>query len=413
MRPGADASICRKCGAKRVDQQIGLEPSPETFVANLVEVFREVRRVLARHGTCWINLGSSYASGDMSPSPSPQPKHALACDIDGKELQGSLQSGLSYRDLCDGCRDVIESHHDNNVDNGQLNAQSEQPSLQIGHDNARLDCASELHLVSPDDVPASTNQKSSEQPPAGCCHCANCGVCLSVLGSSSRDARLCARREEYRNGIARTELESRTPNMDASGMAWMNYTSKLKPKDMVPIPWMIAMALQEDGWYLRRDVIWEKTDGMPESARDRPTSMHEYIFMFTKSGYYYWDRDAAQEPAAWERWGRQTNVKGAGWITSEPIDLSERDTRNIRSVWRGKTANFSEAHFAVMPLWIVERCINLSSKPSDIILDPFGGAGTTALAARNLLRKSVLIELSEEHCVLIAKRLQQLSLLTS
>lgn len=186
----------------------------------------------------------------------------------------------------------------------------------------------------------------------------------------------------------------------------------LKPKELCGIPWEVAFALRADGWTLRRDVIWDKSNAMPDGAQDRPTSAHEYLFMLTKQPTYYWDKQAAQEPAAWDRWGAQTNPKGSGWITAAPDDLAARDSRNIRSVWRIPTANFPAAHFAVMPDELATRCILLSTRPGECVLDPFMGAGTTALSARKHGRMVVGIELYEDNCRLIAERLSQLSLLS-
>ncbi|MFM9500460.1 DNA methyltransferase, partial [Streptomyces galilaeus] len=99
----------------------------------------------------------------------------------------------------------------------------------------------------------------------------------------------------------------------------------LKPKDLLGIPWRLAFALQDDGWYLRSDIVWNKPNAMPESVKDRPSRSHEYLFMFTKSERYFYDSEAAKEPA--------DNGK----------------LRNRRSVWNIKTKGFSGAHFATFP----------------------------------------------------------------
>ncbi|MFM9785270.1 DNA-methyltransferase, partial [Streptomyces scabiei] len=124
----------------------------------------------------------------------------------------------------------------------------------------------------------------------------------------------------------------------------------LKPKDLLGIPWRLAFALQDDGWYLRSDIVWNKPNAMPESVKDRPSRSHEYLFMFTKSERYFYDSEAAKEPA--------DNGK----------------LRNRRSVWNIKTKGFSGAHFATFPTELVRPCILSSSQPGDYVLDPFFGS---------------------------------------
>lgn len=208
----------------------------------------------------------------------------------------------------------------------------------------------------------------------------------------------------------------------------------VKPKDLFLVPFEVARALREDGWWLRQTVIWDKTNTIPESAKDRPTSSHEYVFLLSRSRRYWYDAGAIEEPATWERWGRQTHRKEvvgkasiakALWpgigktvaraATTDGGDqavMVARATRNARSVWRGNCAQFAGDHAAVMPDWLAERCILAGSPPGGLVLDPFAGAGTTALAARKLGRRSIGIEISEESCAIAAVRLAQQSVLT-
>lgn len=155
----------------------------------------------------------------------------------------------------------------------------------------------------------------------------------------------------------------------------------LKPKDLLGIPWRLAFALQEDGWYLRADIIWNKPNAMPESVKDRPTRSHEYIFMFTKDERYFYDRAAIME------------VNGTG-------------KRNRRTVWNIHTQAFSGAHFATFPPALVDPCIRAATKPDDFILDPFFGSGTAGLVAQQLGRKYVGIELNPDYVALAAERLE-------
>ncbi|MGL4094378.1 DNA-methyltransferase [Agrobacterium cavarae] len=151
----------------------------------------------------------------------------------------------------------------------------------------------------------------------------------------------------------------------------------LKPKDLLGIPWRLAFALQDDGWYLRADVIWNKPNAMPESVKDRPTRSHEYLFMFTKSERYHYDRTVVLGP----------------------------NGRNLRSVWDVHTQGFSGAHFATFPPKLIEPCILASTRPGDFILDPFFGSGTVGLVAQQLERKYLGIELNPGYVSLAADRL--------
>ncbi len=155
----------------------------------------------------------------------------------------------------------------------------------------------------------------------------------------------------------------------------------LKPKDLLGIPWRLAFAMQEDGWYLRADIIWNKPNAMPESVKDRPTRSHEYIFMFTKDERYHYDRTAIME-------------------------VRETGKRNRRSVWNINTQAFPGAHFATFPIALVEPCILAATEPEDFVLDPFFGSGTVGLAAHRLGRKYVGVELNPEYVALAADRLQ-------
>lgn len=151
----------------------------------------------------------------------------------------------------------------------------------------------------------------------------------------------------------------------------------LKPKDLIGIPWRLAFALQDDGWYLRTDVVWHKPNAMPESVKDRPSRAHEYLFMFSKEERYYYDRWAV--------------VEGNG--------------RNCRSVWNINTQGFAGAHFATFPPKLVEPCIRSSSRPGDFVLDPFFGSGTVGVVCQELGRSYVGIELNPEYVALAAKRI--------
>lgn len=151
----------------------------------------------------------------------------------------------------------------------------------------------------------------------------------------------------------------------------------LKSKDLIGLPWRLAFALQDDGWYLRADVIWNKPNAMPESVRDRPNRSHEYMFMLTKSERYKYDRDRVRA----------------------------KNGRNLRSVWDINTKPFAGAHFATFPSELIEPCIASSSDEGDFVLDPFFGSGTVGLVSERLGRRFVGIELNPDYVAMAAMRL--------
>lgn len=273
--------VCRRCGARRVDRQIGLETTPDDYLANIVEVFRLVRDVLADDGALWLNIGDSYAGA---------------------------------------------------------------PGGGQGKNGERAD----------------------------------------------------------RSFTGRIDVDKVVGN--------------LKPKDLVGIPWMLAFALRADGWYLRQDIIWHKPNPMPESVGDRCTKAHEYLFLLTKSRRYYWDAAAMLEPVSGTARprGDGVNPKAAagamgsrqnGSFSSSVTDIV--DERNRRSVWTVPTQPYSGAHFAVFPPKLIEPCILATSRPGDIVLDPFMGSGTTAQVAQALGRDWIGCELNPEYSALQLERTAQ------
>lgn len=189
----------------------------------------------------------------------------------------------------------------------------------------------------------------------------------------------------------------------------------LAPKNLIGIPWRLAFALQDDGWYLRQDIIWHKPNPMPESVTDRCTKAHEYIFLLSKSPKYYYDADAVKEPSSTfaldSRAGKGSVTKTA-IKTANNADRNDggifcgiNETRNKRSVWTVATAPYAEAHFATYPPALVLPCVLAGSRPGDTVLDPFNGAGTTGLVALENGRQYVGIELNPEYAALTRQRL--------
>jgi site-specific DNA-methyltransferase (cytosine-N4-specific) len=155
----------------------------------------------------------------------------------------------------------------------------------------------------------------------------------------------------------------------------------LKPKDLLGVPWRLALALQEDGWFLRSDIIWNKPNAMPESVKDRPNRSHEYLFMFSKSEHYYYNYEASKEPA-------------------------NGGTRNRRSVWDINTQPFADAHFATFPPSLVEPCLTISTRPKDFVLDPFFGSGTVGVVCQECERSFIGIELNPDYLRIACRRLR-------
>jgi DNA modification methylase len=201
--------------------------------------------------------------------------------------------------------------------------------------------------------------------------------------------------------------------------------AKLKAKDLVGIPWRVAFALQADGWYLRQDIIWQKNNPMPESVRDRCTKAHEYIFLMTKSGRYYFDVDAIKEAAKYA--GPNGAIKsphGQGFTrsgnryrkqrpNSESLNIGrqagsvpwEGNTRQKRSVWTVSTKPFKGAHFATFPEKLIEPCILAGCPIGGTVLDPFFGAGTVGLVAKKHGRKFIGIEINPAYAKLAKDRI--------
>lgn len=191
---------------------------------------------------------------------------------------------------------------------------------------------------------------------------------------------------------------------------WNRDWQGLKPKDLVGIPWRVAFALQEDGWFLRSDIIWAKPNPMPESVTDRPTKSHEYIFLLSKSADYFYDAEAIKERAAEPERQREDRVGGANGhsVRHSPCGMmGQSETRNKRSVWTVSTQPYAGAHFATFPPDLILPCVLAGSRPGDVVFDPFMGSGTTALVAKQNGRRYLGCELNPEYRALQDERLAQ------
>jgi len=301
-----------------VDGQLGLEATPEAFVATMVEVFRLVRDVLADDGCLWLNLGDSYAAGCMTGT------------------QGKTST--------------------TGRNTGQGSGTKLPPRKGIYTVSVTYECG----------CSASGNNVSNSCP------------------------------IHKRHVLENSE----------------NY-SFLGPKQLVGIPWRVALALQADGWYLRQDIIWAKPNPMPESVTDRCTKSHEYLFLLTKQARYYFDAEAIREPSERPDLLGKKRLSGVEGLVGQRNDVGRQHDycnpagRNRRSVWTIATQPFSEAHFAVFPEALVKPCILAGSRPGDPVLDPFMGSGTVAKVAQDLGRRWVGCELNPEYAKLIEERTRQ------
>jgi site-specific DNA-methyltransferase (adenine-specific) len=207
-----------------------------------------------------------------------------------------------------------------------------------------------------------------------------------------------------------------------SGTLWLNLGDKYLDSALLGMPWRVALALAQDGWILRSDVIWHKPNAMPSSVKSRPTTDHEYMFMLSKGKDYYYDADSIREPHVTfsedskmrggrnhlgKRGGTPEEGKNAG---NSNLHTGRWDQafhplgRNKRTVWSVSLGKFRGAHFAVFPEKLIEPCILAACPANGVVLDPFFGSGTAGLVALKNKRRFLGIELNSEYCDMASKR---------
>ena len=202
------------------------------------------------------------------------------------------------------------------------------------------------------------------------------------------------------------------------GTLWLNMGDTWdKKKQLLGIPWRTALALQQDGWILRSDIIWHKPNVMPSSVRDRVTNCHEYIFLLSKNKKYYYDNEIIKEDSTFKNSkgefrpngmagiGKKNKGKKGFEIRSGLSNMKEQPKRNKRSVWTITNKPFKDAHFAVFPPDLIEPCVLAGCPKNGTILDPFAGSGTTGVVAQKHNRNAVLVELNNEYIKIAKKRL--------
>ncbi len=207
------------------------------------------------------------------------------------------------------------------------------------------------------------------------------------------------------------------------GTLWLNLGDKYQDKRLLGLPWRVALALSDDGWYLRSDIIWHKPNAMPHPVTSRPTPDHEYLFLLSKSADYYYDADAIREPhvtfsenskmmGGRNHFGKRKGTPEAGKNSGSSNLHDARwdqafhpNGRNKRTVWSVSLGKFREAHFAVFPPKLIEPCILAGAPVGGFVLDPFFGSGTVGLVATQLGRRYLGIELNPEYVKIAQKRL--------
>jgi len=187
----------------------------------------------------------------------------------------------------------------------------------------------------------------------------------------------------------------------------------LQPKQLLLVPSRIAIALQNDGWLLRSDIIWWKPNAMPSSVKDRPSNAYEHVFLFAKQGRYYFDLDAIRKPHQGTASGnkerkyypdpRQSGREHFG--RSFPWESTGKG-KNPGNVWSIPTRPFPGAHFATFPPALIEPIVKAGSPKGGIVLDPFGGSGTVGQVARRLGRRFILIEIKPEYADMARQRVR-------
>ena len=187
---------------------------------------------------------------------------------------------------------------------------------------------------------------------------------------------------------------------------------EIKEKDLMMIPNRVAIALQEAGWYIRSEIVWHKPNPMPESVRDRPTSCHEKIWLITKNKKYYYDAASIKEPC--KTFDKNIRDRDTTKLNNTPgrtrmagLKKNNYTVKNKRNVWTVTTKPFKGAHFATFPKDLIEPCIKAGCPEGGVVLDPFGGAGTTGIVAAINNRNAVLIELNSEYIKLAEDRIEK------
>lgn len=431
--------------------QMGLEPTPDEFVAGMVRVFREVKRVLRDDGTLFLNIGDSYAAGSVLSQSyrlredlTDEQRTAAAVAMFGVRFDEPLEAGEGA------LPQVLSSavHSAAVCDQSSLASRRVQGELPAEQDEGAGENAGATPSVEVGSSGGAGRQVrllrgiAGRVPDGGSHQRGRSGASEATDGQDPRqlDQDLQGHSEarvsegSVPRPLLQLQLRDRIvgilssqsysdDQIPAAAKAYFRRASGLKQKDLIGVPWLLAFALRADGWFLRQEIIWAKPNPMPESVRDRCTKAHESIFLLSKAPRYYFDADAIQEDAGgWNnsefhtgktgghQLGRASVKRGgfAGKTNALPGREAFRavtEKRNKRSVWEVATRPYADAHFATYPPTLIEPCIMAGCPKGGTVLDPFGGAGTTGMVADRLGRDAVLIELNPEYAEIARKRL--------
>ena len=355
-----------------VEGQLGLEPTPEQYIANMVDVFREVRRVLRDDGTLWLNCGDSYFNETSKSTTSLSREQAawIASLIDGEgciqihrqkresvadSFQLDISVGMMDKEMC------VHAHQITGLGSYSVQARGVHDWSVRGQQAAKL-----LKIIYPwllikkrqaalgimlcEDIQDKAHSKKNPVT----------GASIAYRALLQEACSKCNQRQDD------CSIKIVEP------MITQTIESTLKPKDLVGIPWLLAFALRADGWYLRQDIIWHKASPMPESVKDRCTKAHEYIFLLTKSGRYFYDAIGSQEETTGNAHSRGNglNPKAKSIESGNHKNRPKQNdsfsaavsqivsTRNMRSVWKLASFPFKGSHFACYPPELVRRCLS-------------------------------------------------------
>ena len=421
IREGYYGATCGKCGALRIDNQIGLEDTPDAYLARMVAVFREVRRVLSPSGTCWVNMGDGYAqqrndhpgggfAKDGRPGEATVVKKGWhgGPDLKPKDLIGmpwrlalALQAPYYTGKIKDE-RDriwlaaIVEAE-------GCMFIHRRKAGQSNGHGYHRKN-----DNYGPGLEVSSTDRSIVQR----CLDIAGVGsICEQTPEANHRRKQTIYRwnvrtpecrdvvRELYPHMVAKQHEARLLLGCPSSGedarKAWQSLKN-LHQGDQPCIDFQPPEGMWERGWFLRSEIIWAKCmpNPMPESVTDRPTKGHEQIFLLTKQARYFYDADAVREDVKPESLERYSAGYNASWKRAQEgsIDDPRRDGfkgtpdmlgkgRNLRTVWNIPTQPYPEAHFATFPERLPELCIlagcpervcSVCGKPSERIVESTG-----------------------------------------
>jgi DNA modification methylase len=451
---------CGKCGATRIDKQLGLEPTIAEYVANMVEVFRLVRDVLADDGTLWLNLGDSYCSTAPGTRGDALNQRGILAAVSDRRAEASRKmrpetpDGLKPKDIC-GIPWAVATALRAPYYAGRIKSESDRAWLagfldgegtisfverDRGEDRTPThDCR--VFITNCDDVPlrhfaamtaghvyqhdGERENRFGSRP----CFRWQMGTHDAALLLRELFPYLRTKRKQasliwtlfttlrHQNGHASTPLD-----VLQQRRAIAELVRALNRGESVELPsWVIdPPPATEPGWFLRQDIIWKKPNPMPESVTDRCTKSHEYLFLLSKRERYYFDAAAIAEPAIYSG---IVGMDGSGFKDPQSfngkhatagmfgartaVDGPDSGMRNKRSVWTVTTQPYSDAHFATFPPKLIEPCIMAGSRVGDVVLDPFMGSGTVAMVAQSFGRKWLGCELSRNYAKLIKERTRQ------